>query len=86
MLNCSRCKSDRLLQVNAKCNDLCTVQIGSHEKSDYAPKDLGIGGGDYINFTVCLNCGQAQGSFPLPKSELESELSDEDQDELERSR
>jgi hypothetical protein len=65
------CGSARILSVNAKCSDLCFVSINGHEKSDYVPDDLGIGGGDYIELELCLNCGKVQGKFPLPESKLE---------------
>jgi hypothetical protein len=33
--------------------------------NDYPPYHLGIGGGDYIKFSFCANCGQIQGTWPL---------------------
>jgi hypothetical protein len=69
---CQKCKSERILSVNAKCSDLCFVSIGNQEKDDYVPDDMGIGGGDYVEFELCLDCGQVQGNFPLEKSKLES--------------
>jgi hypothetical protein len=38
----------------------------------YVPRALGIGGGDYIEFEVCLNCGQMQGKYPIAPVECES--------------
>jgi hypothetical protein len=32
---------------------------------------MGIGGGDYVEFDYCLNCGQIQGQFPLNKTKVE---------------
>lgn len=32
---------------------------------------MGIGGGDYVEFDYCLDCGQIQGTFPVPKHEIE---------------
>jgi hypothetical protein len=76
-MSCQKCKSDRIVNISAKCSDLCTVTFGGQEKNDYVPNDLGIGGGDYVRFDLCLDCGQIQGAFPLPKSELEAAAEDE---------
>jgi len=78
-MSCSSCGSERILSVNAKCSDLCFVAIDGHEKNDYVPDDLGIGGGDYVEFELCLNCGKVQGEFPLPESELEQEEEKEEE-------
>ena len=32
---------------------------------------LGIGGGDYIEFSYCGDCGQIQGDFPLAPTKME---------------
>lgn len=68
---CQCCKSKRILSVNGKCSDLCFVRIGEKEKDGYVPNGLNIGGGDNIEFEVCLDCGQLQGVYPVPKHELE---------------
>lgn len=63
--NCSRCESDRLLDVTAKCSDCCALGFkGEFFSNGYVPPHLGIGDGDYIEFLMCLSCGQVQGHFP----------------------
>lgn len=47
------------------------VRFGEKEKDGYVPSDMGIGGGDYIEFEWCLDCGQIQGTFPRLMTELE---------------
>ncbi len=47
-MNCDKCQSQRVACINAKCGDLFNVELGINELQDYVPKDLGIGGGDYI--------------------------------------
>ena len=64
-MKCTKCGSDHLANVVAKCSDRCFYQVGDHEEDGYVPSDVGIGGGDYIDFKYCLNCGQIQGSFPV---------------------
>lgn len=43
----------------------------------YVPTDVGIGGGDYIRFEYCLECGQIQGEFPVPDPPIEGGEDDE---------
>ena len=60
-MECENCKSDRVLQISAKCNDMCSLVFKSIESNDYVPDNLKIGGGDYIELDICLECGMAQG-------------------------
>jgi hypothetical protein len=62
---CQHCKRNRVLTVNAKCSDCCDVHFDDNECSGYVPYDLNIGGGDYITFDFCLDCGQIQAEFPI---------------------
>lgn len=71
MKKCQRCESDRIVDVTAKCSDLSAGSIHGNEWDGYVPDDLGVGGGDYVDIVYCMECGQLQGKFPLPKSELE---------------
>lgn len=79
-----RCGSKRIATVGAKCSDMCHIELQDekgfvNESDGYVPKDMGIGGGDYIKFSYCLNCGSMIGDFPLEETDLEvTEDSDED--------
>ena len=69
--------------MSAKTSDRCHVAIltsddtDDKEHSGYAPQDMGIGGGDYVCFAWCLECGKIQNDerggvvFPLPPCALE---------------
>lgn len=70
-MTCNKCNSKRMLEVSAKCNDKCDVSIGGTSKYGYVPNDLGIGGGDYVEFSVCLDCGTMSGDWPMPISKIE---------------
>jgi hypothetical protein len=64
--------------ITAKSSDLNSVTIGpdnAYESDGYVPKGIGIGGGDYVEFDWCLDCGQIQHEFPvgLPKSPFEDQ-------------
>lgn len=73
-LNCS--KENRILGVCGKVSDLCSLTMTNPKRDldyqGYVPENLGIGGGDYVDFRLCLDCGKIQGVFPvkgeLPKS------------------
>jgi hypothetical protein len=55
---------DRIASVSAKCSDLCGVVINGRTHEGYVPDDLGIGGGDYVEFRWCLDCGVIGGDWP----------------------
>ena len=70
---CDKCKSERILNVIAKCSDLSVMQFNGIEHEGYVPRDVGLGNGDYIEFDVCLDCGKVQGTFPLEDPEFAQE-------------
>ena len=80
-MSCCRCNSNRIASVSAKCSDLCSISINGQMKDGYVRSDMGIGGGDYVKFKWCLECGQIQGQFTLKPSNLEIDR-DEDGDDL----
>lgn len=68
---CQRCSGGRLARILAHCSDMCSVDMVGCRQHGYVPRDLGIGGGDDVNFDYCLDCGQIQGKFPLPSTRME---------------
>jgi len=68
-MSCQGCGADRIASINAKSSDLNCVEIDGIEHDGYVPDDIGIGGGDYVEFTWCLHCGKIQGDFPVPTPE-----------------
>lgn len=44
---------------------------------------MGIGGGDYFEIDLCLDCGRVQGEFPLPETDLELKNPDWNEDQYE---
>jgi hypothetical protein len=67
-----------MVSVNGKTSDMCIVTVAqtgiAHD--GYVPTDAPFhkeyGFGDYIEFDLCLNCGQMQGTFPASEMEYES--------------
>jgi len=68
---CQRCKSNRILSISAKCSDQCCASYKGREHAGYVPSlkviDAGDGYGDYVQFKLCLECGQLQGEFRVPE-------------------
>lgn len=64
------CGSDRLLLVNGKVSDMCSVTVGEHTRDGYVPRNLNIGGGDYLEIEFCLDCGKVQGEFPITDAQV----------------
>lgn len=64
------------IEVVAKCSDCCTVRCPdlALEKQGYVPRDLGIGGGDYIRLTIDTNTGKIEGWLPLTGEDLKDAL------------
>lgn len=77
-MKCQKCQSERVAEVQAHCSDMCFVRVGSKEHDGYVPSDLKIGGGDDVRVDICLDCGQAQGVFPVPISQMEGGTDDPD--------
>ena len=76
MSNCQNCKSDRIVSMYGKVSDLCSVAIGENEHQGFVPDDMGVGGGDDLDFEYCADCGQLQGEFPLHQMKLERDSDD----------
>ena len=78
MHKCSRCQSVRVASITAKCSDCCNIHFMKVDNDGYVPGDMGIGGGDYVEFSWCLDCGQIQGKFPMRNTDFEEAISDDD--------
>ena len=68
MKECQRCKSERLLNVRARSKDMNNYYLVNDENKEPLVSGYNLGmfgeGGDYEDYTVCLDCGQMQGTFP----------------------
>lgn len=70
-MKCLKCDSDRLIDVGGKTSD-CYGHVYKGKSYDgYVPENIGIGGGDYIEFIYCLDCGQIQDTFPKDDPQVE---------------
>ena len=71
MSQCKKCNSQRVAYVSGKTSDMCSVGVEGYSMDGGVPDDMNIGRGDYIYFSFCMECGQIQGTWPLPTCELE---------------
>ena len=69
---CQRCGSERILEISAKCSDLCCTRVAhlDIEKDGYVPDFHFAEYGDYLQPTICLECGQVQGKFPITDAQV----------------
>ncbi len=82
-MECEKCGGIRVLQISAKCNDLCSLTFKGVEHNDYVPSDLRIGGEDYITVDICLDCGMAQGCVNTEDPQFYTDRDDMvDEDEI----
>lgn len=68
---CDRCSKGRLFRVGGKSSDRNSWSYAGRDGDGYLPHVQHICGGDYFDFTVCLDCGKIQGCFPVVSEELE---------------
>lgn len=66
-----KCGSNRIANVQGKCSDMSSAQI-PHLNIDHdgCVMRLGVGSGDYMNVTFCLDCGQLQNFKPMTDEEI----------------
>lgn len=65
-------ENQKIVRVNGKCSDMCHIMFPDGTESDgYVPRDINIGGGDYLDFDYCMNCGKLVGDFPVKIPETE---------------
>lgn len=65
-MSCTQCGGDRFANVNGKCSDLSFTDIPhlDLEHDGYVPS-LGVGSGDYVEVSFCLDCGQIPNWKPV---------------------
>ena len=49
------------------------MEYKGKEHQGYVPDDLGLGGSDDVEFTVCLDCGKIQGLSKWPDPDFSKE-------------
>lgn len=69
-MECTRCNSKRLAQITSTITEGCdwVTPLGEYH-GETVPLAVGISGWDAtrIHFQYCLDCGQIQDQFPVPR-------------------
>lgn len=68
------------MEIQGKCSDCFVMWQDNKEYMGYVPDDVGIGGGDEVEFKYCLECGQIQDKFPVTDSQVWDEMDDEQEE------
>jgi len=71
-MSCIKCKSERIVEIVAKCNDLCHI-TENHTGLKHEGYNIYGSGGDYLEINLCLQCGQIQDNFPMEDLNIEGE-------------
>jgi hypothetical protein len=71
-MKCFWCKSERILTIVGKTDDRFSVNFmnGHMQHDGYVLSGIGIGGGDYVDLSLCMECGQVQGEFPVTDEKI----------------
>lgn len=62
---CQKCSSSSVLSISGKTSDMFNASFKGLEHDGYVLSGLNIGGSDYVEMEICMNCGQVQGTFPV---------------------
>ena len=75
-MSCQNCKSDKIVSITGKTSDRCNTRdrYTDTESDGYVPRDLNIGGGDYLEFDFCRECGTIQGRWPVSDETAEEAI------------
>ena len=65
METCQKCGSNCIYSAVGHGKDLNWYTYKGHEGDGYLPSVDNLGGGDDLEISVCLECGQAQGEWPV---------------------
>ncbi len=72
-MNCQTCNSDRISNVVAHSKDSSSISYRGHETDGYFQNIDNVCSGDDMDITVCLECGQLQGNWPVEDPKIEQE-------------
>lgn len=78
-MTCKNCGAERIAEVSGKTSDMCFIRIDGRELEGSVPEGVGLGGGDYLEIDLCLECGMIQSDeFPVDPETVEAVLAGED--------
>lgn len=65
METCQRCESNRIAFLGGQSNDYGYAHFQGKTQEGYLPFVKNLCDCDGCDFSVCLDCGQVQGNFPV---------------------
>lgn len=68
---CQECGSGRIFTAVGHGKDLNWFSYMGRNEDGYLPHIDNLGGGDDLEISVCLDCGQAQGKWPVEGPEFD---------------
>jgi hypothetical protein len=68
------CGSDKIISISGKTADTCNTAFKDISVDGHVPRDIGVGGGDYIEFEYCGDCGVIQDFESLTEDEITQAL------------
>lgn len=77
---CNCCAEPKIATISAKCYDKFMITTKGVKHVGYVPYDIGLGGGDYISFKLCLDCGKIQ-DYEENAADINEFLEDNEQKE-----
>lgn len=72
-MNCQSCNSDRIANVYAHASGNGSISYRGLTTDDYFQNIENVCSGDDMDITVCLDCGQLQGKWPVKDPVFEQE-------------
>ena len=75
----TECEHKRVASFGGKSSDCNSFSFDGKECDGYVPENVGIGGGDYVEFDYCLDCGQILSKdFPVKQETLDKLFEEEE--------
>jgi len=75
------CPCTRIVDLGAKCSDMFSMSYQQKSLQGYVPSVIGIGGGDYVEFKYCLDCGKIQNFKRVEEETMRKIMDGEEYDE-----
>ena len=76
-MKCDSCRSNRIVSICSKASDLHNLRYRNLDHDGYLLNGFGIGGGDYVEFDFCLECGKIQGNFPITDESIAEQYNED---------
>ena len=79
---CQTCKSDRVGFTYFALGSHLSLTINGDVYQGEVPMDTNLGQGKSVRLSICMDCGQVQGKWPMTKSIQEMRKESEEPDPL----